>query len=237
MRLIIELQALKSIKQKDLARKYPIALNGFLYKVLSSSNKFKGLHDKKDIKGFSFSTIHPMQDIREGNHYRIIVSATAQIIETLFFGIKTEKLNLGEGHFIVNNVSVEKRELTNIDTIETPFFLNLTKQVDGKIKPILYGDENYLDQLQKNLLHKYNQIHGIKQDISLFENVNVKNIGHRQTYAMPLEFDKGKFTVIGNKLSFKFNNITDEQLKVFQTCLDTGFGERCSYGFGFMVKK
>ena len=244
MRLRIDLHAEASCSQRHLLSKYPISMNSYIYNILSKSEKFKGLHDKKRIKGFSFSNIHPIRDsqVKEKSHYKILISSPKpSIIETLFFGIQTEsKFELGDASFTITSLSVEKWKLSNNDILETPVFLNVTKQDDGKIKPLLFNRERdeYLIQLQKNLLHKHNELTEEQVEIeNLFQNVEIDHIGEKKEFALPIDFDTGRFTVIGNKLYFKFRDISDEQLKVFQTCFDAGFGERSSFGFGFMVKR
>ena len=73
--------------------------------------------------------------------------------------------------------------------------------------------------------------------MNVFDNIEVSTIGRRFEFAVPLDFDQTTFNVIGEKLSMKVNDVTEEQLKVLQTGFDAGFGERNSYGFGFMMKR
>lgn len=241
MRLKIELKANNSVPQKHFLNKYQNAMNAFFYNILSSSEKFKHLHDKKEIKGFCFGNLHPIREgtVKENNNYRVYVSsAVPSIIETLFFGIKSDSsLELGDASFSVTSVSVEGRKLENNDRIETPVFIHLVKKDK---KPILYNieQENFLKQLQNNLLHKHNKLNNDNTEMdNLFENVEIDHVLEKKEFSAPLQFDNGSYNVIGNKLYFKFNNISNEQLKVFQTCFDAGFGEKSSYGFGFMVKQ
>ena len=46
-----------------------------------------------------------------------------------------------------------------------------------------------------------------------------------------------KFIIAGSKIVLKFKNISEEQLKILQLCFDAGFGERTSYGAGFMIER
>lgn len=242
MRLKIELKANNNVSQKHFLTKYHNAMNSYIYNILTAKEKFKNLHDEKTIKGFCFSNVHPVREgkIKENENYRIIISsAVPSIIEALFFGIKNDSLmELGDASFTVTSVSVEGRKLDNNSTIETPIFIHITKKEDGK--PLLFNNEKerFLKQLQNNLLHKHNKLNNDKIEMNnLFENVEIDKVLDKYEYSAPLQFEHGQYNVIGNKLYFKFNNITDEQLKVFQTCFDAGFGEKCQYGFGFMVKK
>jgi CRISPR/Cas system endoribonuclease Cas6 (RAMP superfamily) len=36
---------------------------------------------------------------------------------------------------------------------------------------------------------------------------------------------------------FKFNGISNEQLEIFQTLFDAGFGERTTFGAGYMIER
>ena len=97
--------------------------------------------------------------------------------------------------------------------------------------------------LRKNLLNKFNFFNKTKIDIkfSLFDNVNIKLYEKRKEGSIPIFFRNNQkndsFKIIGNKLIFEFKNISEQQLKIFQFCFDIGFGERNSYGMGFMAEK
>mgnify|MGYP006281591971 CR=1 FL=1 len=243
MRLIVHLKAQKDIQQKDFLQKYNNAMNAYIYGILS--DKFPRLHDENDYKGFCFGNIHPIRSsqIKQGENKRLVISSVnPAYIETLFFAIKNDSLlNLGEGSFEITDVNLHNVNLGRNDEICTPFWISLMQQVSSRPKPLLFNKDkgSYLQQLSKNLINKFNKFNDqqISDELNLFENVDVKQEGKKDEYSQPLNLNGTNFNVIGNKLSFKFNNISEEQLKVFQCSFDAGFGEKNSYGFGFMIKR
>ena len=112
MRIILQLEANKTVSQDIFCRKYNQALNGKIYEFLAKSGGLQGLHDKKDFKGFCFSSLYPVlnKEIKEKNQYFITISSSVpKIIETLFFSFKVgEMVNLGEGSFTILNVEIKQ---------------------------------------------------------------------------------------------------------------------------------
>jgi CRISPR-associated endoribonuclease Cas6 len=218
-------------------------MNGFIYELFSKNDSLKELHPSKQFKGFCFSNLHKIsnQKIMEGDTYKMTISSSnPKIIETLFFSIKENDLiELGEGSFNVQEIRVNPILLKANDLIETLSIINLTDQVDGKIKSVDFeaDKDKFISKLKSNLIQKYNQLRfaDLSLDYSLFENVEIKFL---RKFSIPIiSKEHGKFNAIGPKLSFKFNNISPEQLAIFQVCFDAGFGERNSYGMGMMVKR
>ncbi|MGM5483056.1 MAG: hypothetical protein ACQESF_06330, partial [Nanobdellota archaeon] len=82
------------------------------------------------------------QSIEEGEEYNIIISSTEpSMIEKLFFGINQKSLlNLGDASFSINNMFINSKKIYNTDTIETPVFINLTKKINDKIRPVLFNN-------------------------------------------------------------------------------------------------
>jgi CRISPR-associated endoribonuclease Cas6 len=236
----------KDISQKEFLAKYHSAMNGYLYSILEKNEELKKVHGEKSFKGFCFGNIYPVKEgkIIEGKGYNLVISSPQpKIIEHLFFNIKEGSLiNLGEGSFSVSEIQVRNFSLNKNSMIETMSIINLTEHKNDKTLPLLYEDNKgkYIEQLSKNLIKKYNLLREKKIDsgFKLFENVEIGVVGKRDNYSIPIIFNENKkFNVIGNKLYFKFNNITDEQLAVFQICFDAGFGERNAFGMGFMVTR
>ncbi|MFH1642490.1 MAG: CRISPR-associated endoribonuclease Cas6 [Nanoarchaeota archaeon] len=224
-------------------------MNGYIYKILASNKDLASIHEGKKFKGFCFGNIYPVKDrqIKENCNYNLVLSSPIpKIIEHLFFNIKEDcTINLGEGSFNVEGIEVRNFVLNNKNIIETLSIINLTKHTENKILPLLYDEnkEEFLNQLSINLIRKYNHLRQkeIGEDFKLFENIEIgliKNNHKLKHFSIPILLEDNKrFNAIGNKLYFKFNRISDEQLAIFQVCLDAGFGERNSFGMGFMVKK
>ena len=244
MRIVLQLEANKTVSQDVFCRKYHQALDGRIYEFLSKSSSLQGLHDKKDFKGFCFSPIYPVLDkeIKEKNQYFITISsAVSKIIEALFFSFKIgDLINLGEGSFTLLNVEIKQFQLKKGSNIETNSIINITEHKEGKIIALTYdkNKEMFINNLKKSLIKKYNFFtkKDVSLDFELFKDVEITSL-RRGTYAIPLFFEEKKFNVIGSKLSFKLKDVSPEQLAIFQVCFDAGFGERNSYGMGMMVRR
>ncbi|MFH0876484.1 MAG: CRISPR-associated endoribonuclease Cas6 [archaeon] len=243
MRLILKLKSNKEVSQREFMEKYYCSVNGFIYKKLEANPTLINLHDNNSFKGFCFGNIYPVKNGRFelDKEYNLVVSSiNPKIIETLFFAIKEgDVINLGEGSFTSAGIEVRNFVLRNTDRIETLSIINLTEQVNGKIHAIDYESdkEKYIVHLKNNLIRKYNKLTGnsIIEDFLLFENVEIGKIKVGK-YSIRMLFDDNKiWNAIGYKLYFKFNNITQEQLAIFQVCFDAGFGERNGFGMGMMV--
>lgn len=245
MRIVLRLKANKTVSQKDTHAKFFTAMHGFIYKKLSDS-KFKDMHDKKGFKGFCFGNIYPIKGgkIESGKQYSLIISSPLpDLIQELFFSLSEgENINLGESSFTLEEFYVKQFRLSNNSVIETATILNLTRHENDKIIALKFKDSGYLDALSRNLIRKYNYFNKekVEEDFPLFENIKI-DLMNKGELAVPLliqtEGRNDTFTVIGNKLRFKFGNISEEQLKIMQFCFDIGFAERNSYGMGFMVER
>ena len=117
--------------------------------------------------------------------------------------------------------------------------MNITTNNNGKIKFHKFDNNGYVKLLEKNLLNKYTFLKEIKPEINLFENVTITPNEKHPDSSFQINFfnkqENKNFKVVGSKLVFKFNKISEEQLKIFQTLYDSGFGERTTFGAGFMV--
>ena len=245
MRLLLTLRSNKGVDQRQAFEKYFTAMHGFAYNKLSSSNSFKRLHETDGFKGFCFGNLFPVKNNRliENKEYSVVItSPLPKIIETLFFQIKEEEmLNVGEFSFTVMRVQLQRFKIKPSDVLETMTLINVTKHDNGKIRALKFKDKGYLEHLRKNLVHKYNQFNEVKvlDNFDLFKNIEIKLRKGRNELSIPIFFynkEKNKrFNIIGNKLVFHINDVSEEQLKVLQFCFDAGFGERNSYGMGFMV--
>jgi CRISPR-associated endoribonuclease Cas6 len=243
MRLILKLKANKTASQKETYSKFFTTMHGFIYGKLQDS-KLRDIHNKRSFKGFCFGYLYPVRNesIDEGKGYSIVVSSPLPcLIQELFFRLEEgEIINLGETSFALDAFCVKQFNLSLNSTIETVTIINLTKHEKDKIIALNYNNQDYLEALRKNLIRKYNSFNQdrIEENFPLFENIDI-SLMKKGKFAVPLLLHNGekdnKFTVIGNKLRFKFNNISEKQLRILQFCFDAGFGERNTYGMGFMI--
>ena len=246
MRLVLRLKSLNTASQQLTLSKYFSAMHGWIYKKLENSD-FNSIYESKSYKPFCFSNLYPVknQKIIENNNYNIIISTPIpKLIETLFFNTAMdEKVNLGELSFKLEKMEVMTNiKITPFSIIETPTFINITVKKNNKATALDFNQNKnlFLEQLSKNLINKYNFFtkSNISTNINLFsQNVLVEPI-LKNKYALPLvTHDQQKFLAIGHKLRFKLGNISDTQQKVFNYCFDLGFGEKNTYGLGFMIRR
>lgn len=236
MRLSLKLKSISTVLQRDFHSRYFTDFHGFVYQTMKTEKAL-----------FSFSNLFPVkgQKVVQDEYYNVLISSSIpSVIEKIFFGLKIgEKINIGELSFLLEEVKLVTRQLKNDSVIESINVINLTKHTENRIRAIKYDQEGYKGFLKQSLIRKYNRITGnsVSEDFDLFSNVDISLHEKHPTASFPINFyNKGKnksFNVIGNKLVFTFKGISDEQLKIFQVCYDAGFGERCSYGAGFMVER
>ena len=248
MRLILTLQSRNSIKQEDFNKKYYTAMHGFIYKILASSKELSKIHDIKEYTPFCFGNLFPIKNelIKQGELYKVIISSSnPKIIETLFFGLTAnQEVNLGEGAFFLKNMELKILKLNKNSILENMTPINLTYSDKGVLKAVKFSsDKNkFLELLRKNLIKKYNYFSGnrIPLDYKLFDNVEILPY-KKPDSAFEILVSSGdkqhKFTIIGSKIILKFQDISDEQLRIFQYLFDMGFGERTSFGAGFMIER
>ncbi len=246
MRLILSLRSNKTINQKNFEEKYHTAMHGFLYKQLLPH--FPNLHEEKSYGVFCFGNLFPIENslIKEGGTYKVVItSPLPEVIEKLFFSISLEKLvNLGEASFTVLEKKIKIITLKKHSSIENISPIQITIKENEVIKSLKFGDARYLDCLRKNLIRKYNFFSGgskLDEEFQLFENVIIETYPHKAEASFPIYFynkeKNDKFYIIGSKLIFHFKGINETQLKAFQTCFDAGFGERTTYGAGFVIER
>lgn len=246
MRLVLYLEALKSVTQNNSTNaKFYTGMHGWIYRKLKGTN-LEELYAKKTFKPFCFSNIFPVakQKIQQGHDYKIIISSpSSEFIQTLFFNVnKEEKVNLGEFHFKLSNFRIiEDININSFSILETMTLINITRRTDKGPENIdfLKEKDQFLEGLRKNLIRKYNHFQNkeIQEKYDLFKNCMVEPI-RKQLVKLPLPINKDNKSRImkvgGNQLQFKLGVLTKTQKDIFKLCYDLGFGERNSYGMGFM---
>ncbi len=77
MRLLLNLKALKSVKQNKLNNsKYYTGMHGWIYSKLKGT-KFGDLHSKREFKPFCFGNLYPIRSgtIKQDDVYRFWISS------------------------------------------------------------------------------------------------------------------------------------------------------------------
>ncbi|MEM4359420.1 MAG: CRISPR-associated endoribonuclease Cas6 [Candidatus Bilamarchaeaceae archaeon] len=243
MRLMLNLE---SVLDASYDYKYYHKVQGLIYNSLRDT-KFSHLHDSGVYKYFCFSNIFPIGDFKKGDKRKLIISSPNSLfIETLKEKLsQKDEIHIGDLAFRIDSMKTFEikfpRRVTLINS--TPIILRIKPEnaqkfgITRKAKEIYWrpGDpiDLFIKQLEDNIIKKYNYYNRIKltEEFPLFE---------------ILEFDKAvvnHFIVNGReKLAFgsiwkfKFNDLSyDKQKKnLLKFAVDCGFGERNTFGFGFM---
>ena len=250
MRLLLKLEALSDVAQtKEVNSKYYTGMHGWLYKKLKGTD-FEELHKKQDFKPFCFGNLYPIRDqkIKEGEKYKVWVSSPDEMfIINLLSNINAEEtVNLGEYHFKLSGMKpVPSRKIEEFTLLTTETVTNVCLPVEGSLKPqaITLGKEKnkFKEQLKKNIIRKYNSFseESIEEDFDLWDNVKIEEIPESET-AVKIFFgnkENKNFDVIGSRYKFNMGNISEKQQEIFQLVQDLGFGERNTFGFGFVNMK
>ncbi len=237
MRLLLKLKAVNDFAYDY---KYYHKLQGWLYSLLKNTF-YKDLHDKKGEKYFCFSNIFPpprtqMDVIKENQIKNLLISSpNNNLIHVLWKKIKkTNFLNIGEMHFLLENITKITTQINDniiIDT-KTPILLRTKNNQYWNPKK---GDDfaPFLLSLEENLRKKYEKFYGIK----LKEEPFFENFKFIDSVVNHLILNKKEAKVYGSLWNFGFTSLTRTQKELLRFSFDAGFGERNSYGFGFVDLK
>ncbi|MEM3411655.1 MAG: CRISPR-associated endoribonuclease Cas6 [archaeon] len=247
MRIFLELEAEKDFVYDS---KYYHKVQGFIYNLIKET-ELNPLHDKKSYKFFCFSNIFPIGDIKKGDLRKLIISSPNEsfisILEKKIRELqeKGEKINFGESLFKIKKISVLKVKIPKKATLisATPIIIRIPERnyekygIDGKIrkKRYLYWRPEYpfdafVKQLEENLFKKYNEFYGTKiEEFPIFEQFEFK-----KSVVSHIVINGKEYKLVGSVWEFMFSFLGEKEKEILEFGVDCGFGERNSFGFGFM---
>ncbi|MBD3203019.1 CRISPR-associated endoribonuclease Cas6 [Candidatus Woesearchaeota archaeon] len=250
MRILLYLKANRTVIQDKITNsKYYSGMHGWIYGKLKNTD-YADMYSKKGFKKFCFGNLYPIrnQKIEQDKEYKVWISSPDEMFMiNLLSNINIyEKINLGEFSFDLEKIEPKpSKRIEDFFLLKSETITNVCLPVDGNLKPkaiTLTKDNNkFKKQLSKNLIRKYNYFskEDIEEDFDLWNNVKIKEIP-KSEHAIKLNFTKESdnwFDVIGARYKFNLGNINEKQKKIFQLCFDLGFGERNTFGFGFVNGK
>jgi CRISPR-associated endoribonuclease Cas6 len=244
MRLLITLRSLKACAY-DL--KYHHKLRGFLYGLQKGSAAFNR-HVLEGYKYFCFSNIFPVKDMRHGDQRTLIVSCpNADWIDWLRGRLEryrdsNKAIEIGEMQFSIEGFKTLTPRIgksTRLIT-GTPVILRIPKEKYGgygitSTRPFEYWKPQYdfsafLKQLSGNLLKKYNLYFNEKlKELPVFEEFQFK----KEVAVHRIE-NGVEIPTVGTLWEFGFSHMNNQQRKVLELGLESGFGELNASGFGFV---
>lgn len=229
--------------------KYYHKLQGFIYNLLKDT-MYSNMHNKKGYKFFSFSNIFPPKDVKVGMVRQFLISSSdRKLIEVLKSKLDVLKkegrlANIGEMSFKVESISMLEPKIGRSCMLitGTPIIVRIPKENYEKygIKPpkdydYIYWRKNYpfdafIKQLEDNLFKKYEEFYGVSvEQFPIFEQFIFK-----KQVCNHIVIQGKEVKVFGSLWEFIFSNLDKEQRNILQFCVDCGFGELNSLGFGFM---
>lgn len=247
MRLLLKLESVKGVAYDQL---YFHKLQGFVYNLIRES-PFSAVHDKAGYKHFCFSNIFPFGDIAEGDKRSLLISSpSSPFIKFLLDKLTQMKeggseINIGEMAFKIESLAMFQPKIYDgcMISCATPVVLRIPedkyddyaipaeKRKSGYIYWRPEVDFNaFVKQLTENIFKKYGDFYKEKIDpFPLFEQYKfVRSVCNH------VVIDGKEYKLVGSLWDFMFTRLGAEQRKMLGFAIDSGFGERNSYGFGFM---
>jgi CRISPR-associated endoribonuclease Cas6 len=250
MRLLVKLRS-------GTNQRYPLNMNhkfhGFVYNLLRGT-EYEVLHDKLGFKFFCFSNIFPLMEkngvvppISEGETRNFIISSpSSAFIKTVSEKLKkNQEVRIGDSLFSVEGQSRLSPRINQYSRIasSTPIVIRIPEEkydlysVPQELRKKRYAYWKaeidftaFIKQLEENLFKKYNEFHKeTLEPFTVFEQFRyTKQVVNRLTIG-------GKdYPVVGSMWEFSFSYLSERQKKLLEFGLDCGFGERNTYGFGFV---
>jgi len=243
MRLLLELSSQCNSAYEP---SYYTKLQGFVYNLFRKS-PYRVLHDKKGYKFFCFSNIFPIGDFKEGDKRHLLISSPdIGFIRTLQENLADlkEDIHIGDLSFKVESVRLLQPKLRNNTRLitATPIILRIPKANYEKYgiksdKEYVfwqpeYSFEAFIKQLEENIFKKYNEFYGQKIDeFPIFEIFNFK-----KSTVSHVILDGREYRFFGSIWEFIFNGLKYDRkrMEILEFAIDCGFGERNTFGFGFV---
>lgn len=252
MRLLIELKALYDFPYNT---EYHNHLQGFIYNLLNNS-PFDGLHDSKGYKQFVFSNIFPFDFIKTNDIRTFLISSPNEsLIRYLYdmLRIRESPILIGYMKFKINFLKIIYPKLNNRSRLKTgtPIVIRIPHERYKEFGyESIYDNFTYwsneqpvdvfLKLVTENLVRKYSQFYSKSLDaynnlVSKYKDIKLFNSYiFRRTIATKIWVDSIEHIIKGSLWEFNYNHSYEE---LIQFGLDSGLGERNSFGFGFMNPK
>ena len=245
MRLVLDLLAKRD---SSYLMQYHHQIQGLIYNLLKDS-PYDNLHDKEGYKFFCFSNILPPGDLKAGDHRTLIISSPdPKFIHHLHAVITTRltEIRIEEMRFDLQGAKMVELDFPSDRPISmitgTPIIVRIErdKMLQAGIAPkglyssvfwrTQYPISIFIEMLRKNLVSKYVEFHkttSMEMPSDLFSAFQFK-----KQVSTRVKIRDAEQIVIGTVWVFEFKREVDRGFIRF--CLDAGFGERNSIGFGFM---
>lgn len=225
---------------------YHYHIQGLVYRLLRGNRKYD-VHNKQGYKFFSFSNIFPIGEMKKNNVYNLILSSpNNSFVSSLRRELESlDDIEIGRMKFRVNfcdqfEVMLPKFGFSLITG--TPIIMRIRreryedydnmKSVRKYYKYIYWRIDHpielFIDQLENNLVKKYNEYFGLDiQHQAIFTRFKPPK---KQVSTRLCINHSEPAVLVGTTWEFMF----DQANPLLQFALDAGLGELNSMGFGFM---
>ena len=239
MRILLNLKPHETYTQNF---NYHYKAQGFVYQLLMNT-KFAKLHDKPGYKFFCFSNIFQSKSSHDKSWKFIISSPNEKFIKQVAFSLqKVQEINvpvqLGQFFELESFETLNSLSTDNLIT-GTPITVRINKERFEKVTntksqfdEVYWRREHplelFIDSVEENLKQKYKEFTKSEINSRIIENFEFK----KQVSTKVRMGRIGLIPVIGTMWKFKLSPKLTEEQRIF--CIESGFGERNSMGFGFM---
>lgn len=251
MRILIELKSMDSHVIENMTYH---KLQGFVFKKLITPTSHKYIHDITTYKYFCFSNIFPRSNVRKGETRKMIFSSPNEdLVEAIYRNIVNmitigEHFNIGTQLFQITAARLLKIVLTNNKCsfhTSTPITVRIPEKSydvyhipeDVRKNKFLYWRSGlpidvFLRLIQYNMQKKFESFFKTKMSTDDFRFIEELSYMKEIIVAVPFDTKTTKFP--GSFWSFDCNITNANMIRVINFIIDCGFGERNSYGLGFL---
>lgn len=243
---------LKLISSRDFSYdiNYQNKAQGFIYNLIKWTDYDK-IHDKSGYKFFCFSNFFPLGNCKYGDKKFFIISSPdkhfIKLLKNKLEDIEKSEINIGEMSFFIDDINIIKTKIDENSKLisSTPIVIRIPEKryeeysipekfrkkryvfwrPEYKIKPFIL-------QLEYNLIKKYKEFY--KKDPKI-ENIFQEMI-FKKTVVNKIRINNIDRFILGSIWEFRLNFLKQKTKKILEFGIDCGFGERNSFGFGFINK-
>ena len=248
MRILIELEALKD---QTLGTMDYHKIQGFVYRFLIGSTYYKHLHDHKNYKLFCFSNIFPPSTAKVGDkRYILFASPVHALVEAIFTFIKEIceqelPVNVGEQSYKLVSASLLKLRVSSRCVIRTstPVTVRLSEnRYDHYLVPAVHRKQKFLywrrnlpadifiESIESNLNKKFLLFNNSKREFIPF----INEFMFLREVIVHIPVENATLKIPASFWKFYFTNLDRVEQEFVEFALDTGLGERNSFGLGFI---
>jgi CRISPR-associated endoribonuclease Cas6 len=229
-------------------------LQGFIYDQLINATTFKDIHDKSSYKFFNYSNIFPPSISKvDEKRYLLFASPNYQLVESVLEIIKQLAesktiINIGDNRYRLISARMFKLKINNnkicIIRTSTPITIRISENSYSKfhIPPyirkdnFLYWRDNlptdiFVKSIENNMQKKYELFYQTKLENTF---PLIEEFIYLKQVILHIPVEELTLKIPASFWKFYCNTNKSISRKLLHFILDSGIGERNSFGLGFM---